>query len=856
MGVQDTLFRSSDMSLVQLYVATEIGREVVSALGELGNIQFRDLNSDTNAFQRTFTKEIRRLDNVERQLRFFATQMEKAGVTVRPIPRNENVTAAPSAHEIDDLADRCDQLEKRVSELNESHETLQKRWVELIEWRAVLREAGSVFEHAYGQVEEIRQTGEDDDTAPLLDNDVEQSVHQGGEQQSFSVMNIGFIAGAISRDRINAFERILWRTLRGNLYMNQSEMADKIADPQTGEEVDKNVFVIFAHGKEIVSKIRKISESLGADLYQVDEDANNRRDQILEVNQRIEDLNSVLQNTKLTLKAELRMIAAQLASWMVVVKKEKAVYEALNKFNYDQARKVLVAEGWCPKSGLPLVQHTLREVNARAGLQMPSIINELQTNKTPPTHFKTNRFTVAFQGIINAYGTAKYQEVNPGLQTLVTFPFLFAVMFGDLGHGFFLVLAAVLMILNEKHLDGRKIQEIFDMAYYGRYLMLMMGIFSLFTGLIYNDIFSKPLFIFPSMWEYSVPEDWKQGMKVTAHRIEGYTYPFGVDWKWHSAENNLLFTNSYKMKLSIILGWAHMTYSLCNVYINAKFFRKPIDIWGNFLPSMLFMQSIFGYLVITIIYKWSVNWQASGAQPPSILNMLINMFLSPGNITDRLYAGQEVVQTILIMIAAVCVPWLLLSKPLYLRWENKKHRALGYRGLGEHSRVSALDDEGRDSADGNGHTLGRGSADYDGTAVALVAEDIDGEEEEEEFDFGEEMIHQIIHTIEFCLNCISHTASYLRLWALSLAHAQLSQVMWNMTLANGFAKSGAVGVIMVVVTFYMWFNLTIGVLVIMEGTGAMLHSLRLAWVESMSKYFVGEGIPFEPFSFELLLEEE
>lgn len=125
--------------------------------------------------------------------------------------------------------------------------------------------------------------------------------------------------------------------------------------------------------------------------------------------------------------------------------------------------------------------------------------------------------------------------------------------------------------------------------------------------------------------------------------------------------------------------------------------------------------------------------------------MLIYMFLQPGTVAedDQLYGGQAIVQVILILVAVICVPVLLLLKPLYLRWEHNRARAMGYRGIGETSRFSALDDE---NEDGNAMNGGRDSMGSDREAAAMVTQDI-GDEEHEEFEFSEVMIHQVIHTI-------------------------------------------------------------------------------------------------------------
>ena len=134
-----------------------------------------------------------------------------------------------------------------------------------------------------------------------------------------------------------------------------------------------------------------------------------------------------------------------------------------------------------------------------------------------------NKFTSGFQNIIDAYGIARYREVNPGLFTVITFPFLFAMMFGDIGHGLLMALAAAYMIWKEVPLSKPGKGEMFDMVFAGRYMIFLMGLFSMYTGLIYNDLFSKSFYLRDSQYSF---HETANGLVSTATKS---VYPIGLD---------------------------------------------------------------------------------------------------------------------------------------------------------------------------------------------------------------------------------------------------------------------------------------------------------------------------------------
>ncbi|XP_020641267.1 V-type proton ATPase 116 kDa subunit a 1 isoform X6 [Pogona vitticeps] len=826
------LFRSEEMTLAQLFLQSEAAYCCVSELGELGKVQFRDLNPDVNVFQRKFVNEVRRCEEMDRKLRFVEKEIKKANIPITDTGENPEV---PFPRDMIDLEANFEKIENELKEINTNQEALKRNFLELTELKFILRKTQQFFDEAELHHQQMADPDLLEESSSLLEP---------SEMGRGTPLRLGFVAGVINRERIPTFERMLWRVCRGNVFLRQAEIENPLEDPVTGDYVHKSVFIIFFQGDQLKNRVKKICEGFRASLYPCPETPQERKEMAAGVNTRIDDLQMVLNQTEDHRQRVLQAAAKNVRVWFIKVRKMKAIYHTLNLCNIDVTQKCLIAEVWCPVADLDSIQFALRRGTEHSGSTVPSILNRMQTNQTPPTYNKTNKFTAGFQNIVDAYGIGTYREINPAPYTIITFPFLFAVMFGDFGHGILMTFFAVWMVIRESRILSQKNDnEMFNTIFSGRYIILLMGCFSIYTGLIYNDCFSKSLNMFGSSWSVRPmfqKSNWSEALlkeypvlqlDPDIEGVFGGAYPFGIDPIWNIATNKLTFLNSFKMKMSVILGIIHMTFGVTLSLLNHIYFKKPLNIYLGFIPEIIFMLSLFGYLVILIFYKWTAYDAKNSMHAPSLLIHFINMFLFSYDPKDTmLYKGQKGLQCFLVVVAMMCVPWMLVAKPLVLRQQYLRRKHLGTLNFG-------------------GIRVGNGPTEEDAEIIQHDQLSIHSEEGEE-FDFGDTVVHQAIHTIEFCLGCISNTASYLRLWALSLAHAQLSEVLWTMVMHVGLSVSSLAGGLGLFFVFAAFATLTIAILLVMEGLSAFLHALRLHWVEFQNKFYMGTGFKFLPFSFD------
>uniref|UniRef100_A0A669ELF3 V-type proton ATPase subunit a n=1 Tax=Oreochromis niloticus TaxID=8128 RepID=A0A669ELF3_ORENI len=751
-----SIFRSEEVCLVQLFLQSGSAYNCVSELGELGLVEFRDVSLLNPLCSFLLLGAVHGV-----QCNYFLEQeinRSLSSPSKGPLPPPCPMPSAPQPRELITIEEESERLARELKEVSAEMEP-----------------------------EEVKCC-----LFPLYIT---------------VFLSLSFVAGVVHPWKVPSFERLLWRACRGYIIVDFREMEDRLEHPDTGEMVQWTVFLISFWGDQIGQKVKKICDCFRTETFAYPESSAEREEVLQGLQGRIEDIKSVLSQTESFLQQLLMKAVAVLPQWKVRVQKCKAIQSVLNLCSPSVTDKCLIAEAWCPTAKLPELQCALREGGRKSGSGVDSFYNRLPCSTPPPTLFPLNSFTAGFQNIVDAYGVAAYREVNPALFTIITFPFLFAVMFGDVGHGLLMTLTALWMVLEEKDPKLRNNNnEIWRMMFGGRYLILLMGLFSIYTGAIYNECFSKGLATFSSAWHVGPISSVLAGsqylsMDPAVPGVFTSPYPFGIDPVWGMANNKLTFLNSYKMKMSVIIGIIHMTFGVCLSFFNYWHFRKFSSLIFVLIPELFFMLFLFGYLVFMVVYKWVAYAPSQSKSAPSILIHFIDMFLFTENPDNPpLYRGQAIVQKVLVILALCSVPFLLLGKPTfeYIMFKRRRRRVVSLRL---------------------------------------------------EFDVADVFMHQAIHTIEYCLGCISNTASYLRLWALSLAHAQLSEVLWEMVMRKGLTWQGYVGAVVLFVIFAFFAVLTVCILLVMEGLSAFLHALRLHWVEFQNKFYSGDGYKLSPFSF-------
>jgi len=511
-------WRSEEMEYVSLIMSEDAAHACIRELGQLGCIQFTDLNPDLTPFQRRYVAAIKRCDEIERKIRYVNSELKKMDVPVQPagtvdqfIDNINGDQASTGTFLLETLENRLGNYEQQLLELNKYSVKLNEEYNSKVELHHVLSKARSFFINEVSHLESVDPSSSHSDQEmsntlkvgvekgqplskqqPLLD---ERGGYQGERELTFS--NIAGVLPTIDKSR---FERMLFRATRGNCYVRFAEIEEPLFDSSR-----KVVFIVFYKSAAIEGKIKRICDAFSAHRFDL---RNLDRPQDIEAQEQANGRE--LQDAKVVLdkntEARTRLcteLAQNVEEWLWVVRREKSVYHTLNLFKSDVSN-LLRGQGWILGDMVEKAKTALTRAHTSLNLPATSLLERVtDQHPVPPTHFRTNKYTDAFQEFVNTYGIPRYREVNPALFTAATFPFLFGIMYGDIGHGGCLLIAALVLIFTEKRADNRGLGEMEKGIYGARYMLFLMACSAIYCGLIYNDYFSIAFNLFGSRWEFN-----------------------------------------------------------------------------------------------------------------------------------------------------------------------------------------------------------------------------------------------------------------------------------------------------------------------------------------------------------------
>ena len=426
------------------------------------------MNPDLTPFQRRYVSYVKRCDELERKLRFFSAECEKFELELQPAGTIDGFLDQVSqpgnkesgAQLIESLEVELEGFESQLKELNSYSETLTSEYNEKVELQEVLEKARRFFmtDAPRLAVSELMtggamRPGSDSRTENLLEAEA-------GEAREMD-MRFSSITGVVSTEEKTRFERMIFRATRGNCYVRFAPIQQPITDPKSGLLIEKCVFIVFYKSIQIESKLKSICDAFDAHRYSLPDmdDAPAVDNMLTENAQELVDSRTVLLKNEDTRLRLCQLLATKTERWIWTVLREKSIYHSLNQFKADVSG-MLRGEGWVIAESVEAIKASVNAAHSSMDTAMPSMVDNVPKPwPTPPTHFVTNKFTYGYQEFVNTYGIPRYQEANPALFTAATFPFLFGVMYGDIGHGLFLFSAGAYLLWNEKKNDEARLGE-------------------------------------------------------------------------------------------------------------------------------------------------------------------------------------------------------------------------------------------------------------------------------------------------------------------------------------------------------------------------------------------------------------
>ncbi len=438
-------------------------------------------------------------------------------------------------------------------------------------------------------------------------------------------------------------------------------------------DVNKSIYVVlYREGEAMKARLTRVCDSFSQDRFDIPENSEAKK---AEIEHKTAETNHLIAMTRGEIKRSLQEITAVVPSTKVsklelmrlYLAKEKELYMKMNMLKMENA--LFRGICWCPTDEMANVTAQLQEMQkTRQGLSAKFMKID-DHPLTPPTYLKVDEFTWVFQEIVSTYGTPSYREVNPAFFTIVTFPFLFGMMFGDMCHGLILTGLSLYLCGYKDALIKRK--SILAPLLKARFLLLLMGIFATFCGFMYNDFAGLNLNLFRTCYYAKYSDD---AAHAVVNKESDCVYPAGLDPYWKYSSKELQFENSFKMKLSVIFGVIQMTLGVFMKLVNAREFKKKYDIYFEFLPQVIFLLALFGFMDYLIFAKWLTDYSADTNKSPFIITAIINMFLKFGDtgLDKPIITGQQVISILLFITLFLCVPLMLLPKPFLLRAEHDR----------------------------------------------------------------------------------------------------------------------------------------------------------------------------------------